>query len=59
MQVFTQEQAMEMVLTEEYNKGREEGREEGMEKGKLSIAETMKKMGYSLDEIYKITGLML
>ncbi|RRD93496.1 hypothetical protein EII17_12530 [Clostridiales bacterium COT073_COT-073] len=63
MQVFTQEQAMEMVLTEEYNKGREEGiekgMEKGMEKGKLSIAETMKKMGYSLDEIYKITGLML
>ncbi|RRD95066.1 hypothetical protein EII17_04655 [Clostridiales bacterium COT073_COT-073] len=71
MQVFTQEQAMEMVLTEEYNKGREEGmekgmekgreegREEGMEKGKLSIAERMKQMGYSLDEIYKITGLML
>ncbi|RRD95876.1 Rpn family recombination-promoting nuclease/putative transposase [Clostridiales bacterium COT073_COT-073] len=40
-------------------KGRVEGRAEGRAEGKRSIAETMKNLGYSLEDIKKVTGLML
>ena len=36
-----------------------EGRTEGRESATLSIAQKMKSMGFALDEIQKITGLML
>ena len=43
--------------------GMEKGRAEGMEKGRASatqsIAQKMKSMGFSLDDIQKVTGLML
>ncbi len=62
---------MEQWIEELKEKGRKEGREEGMEKGmekgmeegrnveKQSIAQRMKNMGFTLDDIQKVTGLML
>ena len=62
---------MEQWIDELKEKGRKEGREEGMEKGmekgmeegrnveKQSIAQRMKNMGFTLDDIQKVTGLML
>jgi len=39
--------------------GMEKGREEGRNDEKQSIAQKMKRMGFSLDDIQKVTGLML
>ena len=39
--------------------GREQGREEGRNVEKQNIAQKMKSMGFSLDDIQKVTGLML
>lgn len=39
--------------------GMEKGREEGRNDEKQSIAQKMKSMGFSLDDIQKVTGLML
>ena len=39
--------------------GMEKGREEGRESATQSIAQKMKSMGFSLDDIQKVTGLML
>ena len=59
--------ARDDLLAEGMEKGRaegmEKGRAEGMEKGRASatqsIAQRMKSMGFSLDDIQKVTGLML
>ena len=55
--------ARDDLLAEGMEKGRAEGMEKGMEKGRASatqsIAQRMKSMGFSLDDIQKVTGLML
>ena len=68
---ITMEQWIEEVKERGRKEGREEGREKGMEEGmekgmekgrnveKQSIAQKMKSMGFSLDDIQKVTGLML
>jgi len=40
-------------------KGREEGREEGLAKGKLEVAQKLKAMGLSPEQIATATGLSL
>ncbi|RRD94731.1 hypothetical protein EII17_06795 [Clostridiales bacterium COT073_COT-073] len=58
-----EERLMEKGRAEGEAKGRAEGEAAGIEKGraegKRSIAETMKSLGYSLEDIKKVTGLML
>lgn len=63
MQVFTQEQAMNIALMEKYKIGLTEGIERGLEQGKkaeaLLIAKNMKNKGFDYDLICTITGLTI
>ena len=47
------------ILAEGREQGRQQGREEGRNVEKQNIAQKMKSMGFSLDDIQKVTGLML
>jgi predicted transposase/invertase (TIGR01784 family) len=44
-------------IEEGMEKGMEKGREEGKEENKLEIAKNLLQMGFSIDEIVKITGI--
>ena len=57
MSVLTPEQALEFVLLDEYNKGKEDGIEKGMEKGFENVARDMKNKGFDIDTIIELTGL--
>ena len=60
---ITMEQWIENLKEKGRREGREQGMEKGMEKGMesatQSIAQRMKSMGFTLDDIQKVTGLML
>ena len=57
MSVLTPEQALEFVLLDEYNKGKEDGIKKGMEKGFENVARDMKNKGFDIDTIIELTGL--
>ncbi|RRD95021.1 hypothetical protein EII17_05555 [Clostridiales bacterium COT073_COT-073] len=63
MQLYNQEQIWDLMMEEKYqlglDEGREEGREEGSREEKYKIAETLKGMGLSSEDIYKATGVRL
>ena len=55
--MFSLEYSYAEELEAERSAGVEEGKQEGMQKGIITIACNMKKSGYSIQEIQKISGL--